>query len=250
MRLINEWIAGATLEVDWLRVYDRPDTSDRTLRRIFNNGSFQQGGRLFGGFWQQMSKQDRHMSLRIDGERVKSLDFSQMNPRLLYASIGMELPMQDAYLIEAGVDAPRELRLVGLHLQSLDRVKRREAGKRMFNAMTYASGELTRMPTGMRSEIGIKKHITLRDMVEAVRQWHAPVAHLFFRGEGLRLMFKESEVLVAVLLMLRERGIGGLPIHDAVVVPESASEQVREIMSRAFRQLTGQDVEVYEETTG
>lgn len=250
MRLINEWIAGAKIEVDWLRIYDRPDTSDRTLRRIFNNGSFEQGGRLFGGFWQPMLKPDRHMSLRINGERVKTLDFSQMNPRLLYASIGLEPPMRDAYLIEAGADAPRELRSVSLSLQSLDRVKLREAGKRMFSAMTYASRELTRMPEGMRSEIGVKKHVTLREMVEAVRQLHAPVAHLFFRGEGLRLMFKESEVLVAVLLMLRERGIVGLPIHDAVVVPESASEQVREIMSQAFRQHTGQDVEVYEETTG
>ena len=35
------------------------DTTERYLRRYFNNGSFELGGRVFGGFWQAMSKRDR-----------------------------------------------------------------------------------------------------------------------------------------------------------------------------------------------
>ena len=41
------------------------DPTRRSVRRIFNNGSWQQGGRLFGGFWETMRRADRFRLLRI-----------------------------------------------------------------------------------------------------------------------------------------------------------------------------------------
>ena len=35
------------------------DYSQRTLVRIFSNGSFKQGGRFYRGWWQQIDKEDR-----------------------------------------------------------------------------------------------------------------------------------------------------------------------------------------------
>ena len=32
------------------------DVTQKRLRRIFNNGSFQQGGRFYGGWWQNIPK--------------------------------------------------------------------------------------------------------------------------------------------------------------------------------------------------
>src|SRR5262249_6571841 len=60
---INAWLAGANIEAPF-----GVDTSSRYLRRIFNNSSFEDGGRLYDGFWQALSKSERR-SIKIEGER-------------------------------------------------------------------------------------------------------------------------------------------------------------------------------------
>jgi hypothetical protein len=41
------------------------DPTRRTVRRIFNNGNWDQGGRLYGAFWETMRREDRFRLLRI-----------------------------------------------------------------------------------------------------------------------------------------------------------------------------------------
>ena len=50
-----------------------------------------------------------------------------------------------------------------------------------------------------------------------------------------------------MLLDLKEQGIVGLPIHDAVLVPASSSELVREVMEKVFEDHTGVEGVVSEE---
>src|SRR5439155_2023960 len=78
MREVNSWLADADIECDAEADDGTPvDVCDRLLRRYFNNGCFKDGGRLFGGFWQPMKKEARHATIRIDGERVITLDYDQ-----------------------------------------------------------------------------------------------------------------------------------------------------------------------------
>lgn len=49
LQAINQWLAHATLHTDAQQDDGSPiDTQKRTLQRIFNNGSFDEGGRLYG----------------------------------------------------------------------------------------------------------------------------------------------------------------------------------------------------------
>jgi len=68
------------------------DETDRFLRRYFNDGSFEQGGRLFGGFWQSLSKAERVSGLTIDEKDIVTLDYAQMAPRVPTGSLGLLLP--------------------------------------------------------------------------------------------------------------------------------------------------------------
>lgn len=52
-------------------------------RAIYDNG-----GRLFGGFWQRMSKAERLMHIKGNGEDVVELDYGLIMPRLVYAFAG------------------------------------------------------------------------------------------------------------------------------------------------------------------
>jgi hypothetical protein len=59
MRELNCWLAS--LDLDYLGDGHGVDPiGGRTMRRIFNNGSFSDGGRLFGGFWDNMPMKKPH----------------------------------------------------------------------------------------------------------------------------------------------------------------------------------------------
>jgi hypothetical protein len=88
---INKWLAAANIEL----VNDTgsfPIGDDgmpiavfrRSVYRIFNNGSWQEGGRLWGGFWMSMKRAERSR-MRINGEPITDVDYQQLYPRLAYA---------------------------------------------------------------------------------------------------------------------------------------------------------------------
>ena len=72
------------------------DFSKRSLVRMFSNGSFKEGGRFYRGWWQNVPSEYRKY-ITIDEKRTAEVDFSQLNPHLLYISNYKELGSEDAY---------------------------------------------------------------------------------------------------------------------------------------------------------
>lgn len=56
MNSINAYLAQADISCK----YHNTNPNDRYLRRIFNNNSFDQGGRLYGDFWQRLMSEIRY----------------------------------------------------------------------------------------------------------------------------------------------------------------------------------------------
>ena len=75
------------------------DFTRRKLRRIFNNSSFEHGGRFYHGWWQEIPSAYRKY-ITISGKRIEEEDFSGIHIRMLYAFEGIELGSEDTYLIE------------------------------------------------------------------------------------------------------------------------------------------------------
>ncbi|HJV69494.1 hypothetical protein [Ideonella sp.] len=74
VRRINRWLEDA--DIEYVPMDDGPrhakiNDQERRLRRYFSNASFQEHGRLYGGFWQNLSKKDRGDCIYIDGEDVE-----------------------------------------------------------------------------------------------------------------------------------------------------------------------------------
>ena len=61
---INAWLDTADITCSHPQV----DPAQRRLRRIFNNSDFAQGGRLYGGFWQAMSSDERQEHILIEDD--------------------------------------------------------------------------------------------------------------------------------------------------------------------------------------
>ena len=218
---INQTLEDA--DIDYLRAGQRSsgaiDTSNRCLRRYFNNHSFQQGGRLFGGFWQHLSKSQRR-EINIDGMPTVTLDYGQMVPRILYGLAGHEPTFDDAYTIP-GLEGHRE------------------GVKKVFNSMLHRDEPLTQKMKGCAALL--PKEMTIHDITDRIMEFHKPVAHVFHAGKGLYLSFIESKILIMVLTKLVDLGITALPIHDAIMVKEDEQATATEVMLQVFREVTGID---------
>lgn len=220
VQAINVWLESAEIEFDeyhWPG--GRPvDTLDRRLRRVFTQGRFDCGGRLFGGFWQPLGKEAQLEGLVINGEGVVELDYGQMNPRILYGLCGALPPEGDAYAVPG--------------------IKHSRNGvKKVMNAMLFHDKRLTRMPKGVRESF--EKQHRVEAVMEAIELAHHAIKGCFFTGIGHEAQFTESQVLVDVLLALRELGIPALPGHDSVIVGRSNKDKVREVMLSCFLRGTG-----------
>ncbi|WP_321884205.1 hypothetical protein [Paraburkholderia bannensis] len=215
MREINGWLRGADLKLVSSSWWDG-DLGARCMRRYFSGGSFELGGRLFGGFWQDMTKAERK-DLLIDGEQAVELDFSQVGPRILYGMAGAMLD-HDAYAVP-GYESNRD----GI--------------KKLFAAMTNAGAPLVQFP----KQVGklFPKGTKVATVCSAIARHHPAIAGHFHRQGGLAVMFKESQIMVSTMLRMKAAGIVALPVHDAVIVAAGRVEEAKAIMLEEFHNHTG-----------
>ncbi|MDB9944962.1 hypothetical protein OAD38_01065 [Ascidiaceihabitans sp.] len=216
---LNVWLSTADTTCNLPQV----DPAHRRLRRIFNNSDFAQGGRLYGGFWQAMSSDERQEHILIEGDCCVELDYGQMSLLLLYARAQAQdhVPSGDLYdLSEHGIPATC-----------------RPGIKKVMQAIINSPEIPRRLPKGSREHF--PSRINLRDILRAVEKRHPVIFPLMTSGIGMQLFRKESDILVDVLLTLKTQGIVALPIHDAVVVRDDNSDKAKAVMKKVFKEHTG-----------
>ena len=214
---INAWLCKADISCSHPQV----DQAQRRLRRIFNNSDFAQGGRLYGGFWQAMSSDERQEHILIEDDWCVELDYGQMSLAILYGLTGTKPPEGDLYDLSAeGI--PTDYR---------------KGVKKVIQALINSSKVPRRMPKGVRKLIPSRYNI--KDILEAVARKHPAIYPQMTSGIGMQLFRKESDILVDVLLTLQAKGIVALPIHDAVVVRDDNSDKAKAVMKKVFKEHTG-----------
>jgi hypothetical protein len=205
LHAINGFISGHHLNLDLtddqelallrrLRNRDDPgrdaylDFTKTRLCRIFNNGSFEEGGRFYGGWWQQIPG-DQRLFITINSKRTVQLDYSGMHFAIMYAQLGMDTPMEDPY----------ELRGYGGHL--------RGDIKRAFNIIINCSSRAQAIGTidgrinkgKLSSELLSGEHL-----LQAFIETHPLIRDKIASGEGVRGQFVDSQVAERILLRAAE----------------------------------------------
>ena len=215
-------------EVDTLaqRILKHPnkepiDFSKRSLVRTFANGSFKEGGRFYRGWWQNVPSEYRKY-ITIDEKRTAEVDFSQLNPHLLYISNYKELGSEDAYS------------------RVLDG-ENRDVVKQAFNAMVHASGPLNNCPNDI--DLG-EIDMSWSELRDRVISAHKPIADQFFIGIGNKLQYKDSCIAQRVMLHFTTMNAPALPIQDSFIVHHGYAEygEIEEVMRRAFYEEMGEHI--------
>ena len=140
-----------------------------------------------------------------------------MGPRILYGLCGTRPKTEDCYKIPG--------------------YERYRSGiKKVFNAMTFAENPMTRFPKGIKQMF--KEDIRFHEVSDAIQRYHSGIAHKFYVGIGHYLQYLESQILIKVLLRLKDLGIHALTIHDAVVEGRAWVNMSRQLMEQVFLDMT------------
>lgn len=204
----------------------RPERFQTDLYRQFNNGSFDQGGRLYGGWWINAPKKLRK-KITINGQPTVELDYSGCAIRMLYHERGIDyradpyaLPALAAYGEKNGLGADHYREGVKALMQAL------------INGDYDGKPELARIegfsfrPAFKRSEI--------RQMIE---EKHKTIIDAFGSGAGLRLQRRDSDLALAIITKMQERGIATLPIHDSFIAPKENEIDLRDKMNKIYKDM-------------
>jgi len=195
--------------------------SNRTLRRVFNRGSFEMGGRFYGGWWQNIPSAYRSV-ITINGYRTVEADYSQFHPNILYHLKQAKLTGEDAYE-----------RILGS--------ENRDLSKQIFNACLNSSYETDRPPKGMKiSHTGFK----WREIKERLRKAHPQIEDAFFTDQGMSLQFYDSQMAEHVMLAFAKDKKPILPVHDSFLVLEDDQALLLKRMKTAYQQVLGKDIKI------
>lgn len=185
---------------------------------------FNRHGRLYGGFWEDLPKDQRYR-LTIGGEPVVDLDFASMFIQLAYCRKGAEPPSGDLYAIP-GLEAHRK------------------AVKSLMVSLFFRNVEARRLPSGSKG--ALPDGWTMERLKGAAAALHPAIATLFDTNVGFELMALESEILVGILLGLAAKGVAALPMHDGIMVAASQKALAIEIMETVSAGKVGRSLPVAE----
>lgn len=196
-------------EGDEGRVRSMERTFSRTLYRVFNNGSFADGGRFFGGWWQVVPPELRRW-ITINGYPTAELDFSNMQIAMLYAEEGQPLE-GDAYTLP-GID-PMYRPLI----------------KKTLLSIINAEGRIA-----APSKDQLPPDISFNQLRRALEEKHRSIAAHFGTGVGIRLQRRESDIAESVMLTMMEMRLPVLPIHDSFLVELGQQDVLQRVMTEAW----------------
>jgi hypothetical protein len=192
-----------------------------SLYRVFNDGTLDSGGRIFGGPWINMKKEQR-IGMRINGDKCCSVDYKSMAIMQLDARDGRSIYSDyDNYTIPG--------------LEGISRKAIKKQVQRMIN-----SDEMPKSFTSKDKDIAEGFKGTNFDYAHSVIMKHLDrVSHHFGTGIGKVLMNDESTILILVLQELIDLGIPALPLHDAVITTGKNARRVQETMQDTFDKFYG-----------
>ena len=193
---------------------------ERTVRRIFNNSSFEEGGRFYGGWWERVPSRYRPHII-IDGMPTVEMDYSAIQPRLLLAERGVE-PDGDPY--DIGIDE----RFGPLVKETFNRLLN---GKR--RPLPYSNpGQGIVFD---EADVGL----SWTQFLNLIRDRFEAVSDQFSSGAGLKLQRLDSDIAQAVMLKANTLSVPMLPIHDSFIVRLSDYPDLARAMERAMRETVG-----------
>lgn len=220
LRLLNDFLAKTEIKVDKEALKDSHLVTliNKRLFRVFNNNDLWAGGRVYGGFWQQIKSKYRR-TIKINGESVTELDYKANHPSMIYrTSTGIPVPA-DCYAINGfDRDIAKSAMMMMINNSTKDKAARALV-KRVWEKL--------------------QKKITQQDahkVLQSLEELHkAILPYLYDPKLGMSLQAIESEIAIDILFNLMKINIPCLSLHDSFIVSVDHREKLRNQMITSYK---------------
>jgi hypothetical protein len=197
------------------------DLAKKNVFRVFNNQSFEQGGRFYGAWWIGCPSILRKY-ITINGESTVELDYSGIHIQLLYAMKGINYAAkkEDAYTLDDGLpdrDLNKLILLTSLNAE--DEIKARDSvyvQLRKDNKLEFYKFNRKKLP--------ITKKIAL------LKAKHPDITEFIAEGEGIKLQYLDSCIIEKLISYGIRLNIPILTIHDSVICQTKYSDLIKDKM--------------------
>jgi hypothetical protein len=200
--------------------------SNKRVRRIFNKSTFSQGGRFYGGWWQNIpSVLRRHIIINTDS--TVEIDFSGLHIYMLYALKGINFAdlRKEPYIYPKGGD-PNNLRpiLKILLLAAVNSANEDECIKAVRYEINMNRGEYP------------EELPDLKNAYNMFKGYHSDIADLFCSKSGLKLQRWDSDIAEEIIKELTDQGIAVLAVHDSFICIKPEADYLKEVMFKVYEQ--------------
>nr|WP_319396329.1 hypothetical protein [uncultured Desulfobacter sp.] len=203
-------------------------------RRIFNNGSWSQGGRFYGGWWQRLPKEMRKQIL-IEGKSVIEIDFSGLHIVLLYALEGIDYWKdigKDPYEVTSlKKDYPKQYKRIRKLFKDIFLVSINARSKTA--AIKAIQTDVNRNPHKYPWKPQISSKI-ISMVVDHFQAMHSPIAEYICSGYGVKLQNMDSKIAESVINEMTKMGAPVLCIHDSFIATSNFETKLEGLMIEGF----------------
>jgi hypothetical protein len=225
---------------------------DVQLKKVFNNSSFELGGRNYVIGAGVITREDRSI-MTIDGEKTVELDFKALHPRMAATLDGIQLDKTfDPYQIEVeemdstvaryfGKWAVLILLNTGMTVGASGRFSYNTARKALISQLRgreevdFESRVLTLKGVTYK----LPDYIDYADIIQKCLERNDYIRLWFHESSGLKLQNYDSKIMDLIISRFNEMGEIIIPIHDSIVVKERLEPIAREIMEGCFSKVLG-----------
>jgi hypothetical protein len=242
------------------------DGRNHFVRRIFNNGSWELGGRFYGGWWQQIRKELRP-DIMINDNPVVEIDFTAMHIALLQAAV-TEKPEPDIVVVKDNepqqgseffqrfiaprlansnneIDAADDPYTLNKSIfPAKNCFDQRKVVKQLALMAINAKSRKSAFSAFRSSQAKgdpLKKMTNdeLSQLLDAFIEKQPELEPFLCTGKGLELMYLDSCIAESVIEQLTDKSIPVLCVHDSFIVADKQKHELLRAMEHACNQVIG-----------
>ena len=205
------------------------------IKRVFNNGVFTEGGRLYGAEYQFLSEAERSWIL-INGNHVVEIDYKSFHPRILYHKMSIDIK-GDLYEM---VHPSKVLRpAIKKMLNIMINTKSDYRAVKAFEKALFKDEDGGIILTAM-----VNHRIDEWDLIALIKKAHKPIEKYFGSNIGVKMQYEDSELAIIILTYFMKKKINCLTIHDSFIVEEKYKDELYNLMMNEYKKMFGFEAEL------
>ena len=198
--------------------------TEKVIRRIFNNNSWEDGGRFYGGWWQRIPSHERQ-HIYFFNMPSSEIDYSGLHIKLLYLQYGHDLK-EDPYAIPGIEQSEMNRRIIKLYMLNLVNAKDENVALKAIQNEINFDTDLYNYHK--------KNKIQLKQFTPLIKKHHKLIKNSFGTGAGIKLQKFDAMIAEEIINHFTNLDIPVLCVHDSFIISADKTEELDKVMQEKF----------------